>query len=168
MIGAVGGPFGVHGWVHVKSFTAPPGNLLAYRPWRIRCGSDWREVDAEARSHRRSFVARIDGCADRDAAAGLTGTEIGIAPDLLPPTETDQYYWRDLVGCRVVGTDGDLGLVTRVFATPAHDVLVVGREGGREGGGIDMIPFVREIVTAVDLEAGRIAANWQSTWSDEA
>ena len=167
MIGAVGGPFGVRGWVHVKSFTEPPANLLAYRPWQLRNGSDWREVDAEARSHRRSFVACIDGCADRDAAARLAGAEIAIPPERLPKTEDDEYYWRDLVGCRVVGIDGDLGSVARVLATPAHDVLVVRR--GRDGEGkTDMIPFVREIVTEVDLQGRRIAANWQSAWSDEA
>lgn len=163
MIGAVGGPFGVHGWVHVKSFTEPPANLLAYRPWQLGNGSDWREVGAEARSHRRSFVACIDGCTDRDAAASLTGAEIAVAPERLPKTQTDEYYWRDLVGCRVVGLDGDLGSVDRVFSTPAHDVLVVDGEGRT-----DMIPFVRQIVTNVDLEGRRIAANWQSAWSDEA
>ena len=65
VIGAVGAPFGVHGWVHVKSFTAPPGNLLDYRPWQLRRNSAWRGIDAEARPHRQGFVACIDGCSDR-------------------------------------------------------------------------------------------------------
>ena len=163
MIGAVGGPFGVHGWVHVKSFTATPASLLGYRPWQLRRRSGWQVVDAEARPHRQGFVACIDGCADRDAATRLRGAEIGVAPEMLPATSPDEYYWRDLVGCRVHGTDGDLGCVARVFETPAHDVLVV--EGAN---GDEMIPFVRDIVTAVDVDAKRIVADWRSSWTQQA
>lgn len=160
VIGAVGGPFGVHGWVHVKSFTQPAANLATYRPWQLRRGTDWQTVDAAVRPHQRGFVARIDGCADRDAAVGLRGAEIAVAVELLPATDADEYYWRDLVGCRVLGEDGDVGTVVRLFETPAHDVLVV--EGAQ---GTDMIPFVPEIVTAVDVVAKTIDANWQSAWS---
>ncbi|MCY3811620.1 MAG: ribosome maturation factor RimM [Gammaproteobacteria bacterium] len=160
VIGAVGGPFGVHGWVHVRSFTQPAANLATYRPWQLRRGTDWRTVDAAVRPHQRGFVACIDGCADRDAAAGLRGAEIAVAAELLPVTDADEYYWRDLVGCRVLGEDGDVGTVVRVFETPAHDVLVV--EGPQ---GTDMIPFVPEIVRAVDVVAKTIDANWQSAWS---
>ena len=160
VIGAVGGPFGVHGWVHVKSFTQPAENLLAYRPWQIHRGTSWQPVDAAVRPHQRGFVACIDGCADRDAALGLRGAEIAVAPEVLPATDVDEYYWRDLVDCRVLGEDGDVGTVVRVFETPAHDVLVV-----EAAEGTHMIPFVPEIVTAVDIGAKTIAANWQCTWS---
>ena len=160
VIGAVGGPFGVHGWVHVKSFTAPADNLLSYQPWQLRLGSEWRLVDAEARAHRTNFVACIDGCADRDAAAALSGAEIGVSPEVFPAPAPDEYYWRDLVGCRVVGQDGDLGRVARVFATPAHDVLVVECAHGDE-----MIPFVRALVSAVDIAAKHIVVDWQASES---
>lgn len=160
VIGAVGGPFGVHGWVHVKSFTQPAENLATYRPWQLQRGTSWQPVDATVRPHQRGFVACIDGCADRDAAARLRGAEIAVAAELLPATDADEYYWRDLVGCRVVGEDGDVGTVVRVFETPAHDVLVV-----ESTQGTDMIPFVPEIVTAVDVVAKTIVANWQSAWS---
>ena len=86
-----------------------------------------------------------------------------MSADVLPTTDADEYYWRDLVGCRVRGEDGDVGTVIRVFETPAHDVLVV-----EEAENTHMIPFVPSIVTAVDIGAKTIAANWQSAWSDGA
>ena len=161
VIGAVGGPFGVHGWVHVKSFTQPAANLLTYRPWQLHRGTSWQPVEAAARPHQRGFVACIGGCADRDTAADLRGAEIAVAADVLPTTDADEFYWRDLVGCRVLGEDGDVGTVVRVIETPAHDVLVVEAPEST-----DMIPFVPEIVTAVDIGAKTIVANWQSAWSD--
>ena len=35
VVGAVGRPYGVRGWVHVQSYTDPPTNLLDYRPWIV-------------------------------------------------------------------------------------------------------------------------------------
>lgn len=161
----VGAPFGVRGWVHVRSFTEPPRRLLGYAPWRIAPADAWREVRATVRSHGRGLVARIDDAPDRDAAAALGGWRIGVAEDQLPPLAADEYYWRDLVGRRVVCTpaarrpEQSLGVVTGVFATGAHDVLVVA-DGDRER----LIPFVREIAVDVDERAARIAVDWDPAW----
>lgn len=156
VVGTIGGPFGIRGWVHVQSFTEPPANLLAYRPWLLRQDGDWLDADAEARPHGHAFVARFRGCDDRDQAATLRGSEIGICADALPPPEPDEYYWRDLIGCAVVaeGEEAPFGEVRRVFDTPAHDVLVIGHAGGEH-----MIPFVGEIVRDVDAAAKRIVVD---------
>ena len=166
MVGAVGAPFGVRGWVHVYSFTDPPENLLGYEPWQIAAATAWRVVRATARQHGHGFVARIDEASDRDAASALRGHRIGVAAGLLPLPEADEHYWRDLVGRRVVSAAPDdapaqsLGVVARVFATPAHDVLVVA-DGARER----LIPFVRQIVLAVDDGNGSIAVDWHPDWA---
>ena len=160
VIGALGGPFGINGWVHVRSFTDPPGNLLHYQPWHLCRGTDWQPVDAEIKAHRNGFVACIDGSADRDAAVALRGAEIGVPAAVLPPAAPDEYYWRELIGCRVAAHGAELGRVAKVFATPAHDVMVVEHAGGTE-----MIPFVRQIVSAVDIDAQRIDVDWQLGWA---
>lgn len=165
IIGAVGAPFGLQGWVHMKSFTEPPGNLLRYRPWLHRQDDSWVPVEAEARAHRGGFVACFAGCADRDQAMLLRGREVAVPADALPPTQPDEYYWRDLIGCQVVSASGDecrggdacWGRVERIFDTPAHDVLVVDHPQN----GSQMIPFVRAVVLDVDLDARRIRVDWQ-------
>ena len=165
VVGAVGAPFGVSGWVHVRSFTEPPENLLAYEPWQIGAPAAWRVVRATARPHGQGFVARIDEAADRDAASALRGRRIGVAAQLLPRPDAGEHYWRDLVGQRVVPLQHDgapqqsLGVVARVFATPAHAVLVV-VDGNRER----LIPFVRQVVVHVDESAGRLVVDWNPAW----
>ncbi len=180
MIGQIGGPFGVAGWVRVRSFTDPSDNLLAYMPWQLQLQhqpsgaqgaapghTDWEFVDAEARAHHDGFVARIGKAADRAAAALFRGARIGVSAEVLPATEADEYYWRELIGLRVIAqratadaaADAELGRVTRVFATPAHDVLVVASDGDER-----LIPFVRRVVVAVDVEAGRILVDWAPDW----
>lgn len=165
VVGTVGGPFGVQGWVKVRSFTEPPENLLAYRPWQVAEADAWRVVRARARPHGGGFVARIDDAADRDAASALRGRRIGVAAELLPPPEDGEHYWRDLVGHRVVrnrpdgASEQSLGVVTSVFATPAHDILVVAGDDRER-----LIPFVRQIVVDVDENAGRMVVEWDPAW----
>ena len=166
VVGVVGAPFGVRGWVHVRSFTAPADNLLAYRPWQLELGgaADWREVRCAARRHGDGFVARFDDAADRDAACAFRGASIGVDEGALPPTEDGEHYWRDLLGRPVMASPAGtadaptpLGAVAEVFATPAHDVLVV-RDGGRER----LIPFVRQVV--LDVSAERLVVDWHPDW----
>lgn len=160
VVGTVGGPFGINGWMHVKSFTQPADNILGYRPWQLKRDAGWQQVAAEAQRHRDGFLARIDGVLDRDLAAAWRGAAIGVCADSLPTAAPDEYYWRDLAGLRVQATGGEnLGVVERLFATPAHDVMVVA-DGDRER----LIPFVRRIVAAVDVDAGRMIVDWQPDW----
>lgn len=165
VVGAIGAPFGVRGWVHVYSFTEPPQNLLGYEPWQIATSTTWRVVCAIARPHGHGFIAHVDAAPDREAASALRGRRIGVAAGLLPPPHAGEHYWRDLIGRRVVSTATDsapeqsLGIVARVFATPAHDVLVVA-DGTRER----LIPFVRQVVLAVGECDDRVAVAWDPDW----
>ena len=160
VIGTIGAPFGVQGWLHVKSYTTPSHNILAYRPWQLKRGGQWRMVEAEARAHRDGFIARLDHVADRDAAAHLAGAEIGVDSAMLPEPDTDEYYWRDLIGLNVRNLAGErLGEVSRLLPTPAHDVLVVVDAGGEL-----LIPFVGNAVVEVDTAAGWLVVDWQRDW----
>jgi 16S rRNA processing protein RimM len=158
VVGRCGSPHGVRGWIHVQSYTDPPENLIGYAPWIVRTGAGETEIRvAEHRAHRRGFVVRFEGCEDRDAAERLRGSEILVDEQQLPPTEEDEYYWKDLIGLRVFDTAGrPLGEVTGLMDTAGHDLLVV-----RPAGGADvLIPFVRAIIVSVDLDAGRLVADW--------
>ncbi|MGI9237457.1 MAG: ribosome maturation factor RimM, partial [Woeseiaceae bacterium] len=66
------------------------------------------------------------------------------------------YYWKDLEGLKVVGSDGsNLGTVAYLLETGAHDVMVVTGETER------LIPFVsNEVVIDVDLAKGVITVDW--------
>ena len=171
VVASLGRPFGVHGWVHVRSFTEPPDNVLRYRPWRLRRvagalagGSaqpaDWETLPVEARTHAKGLVARVAGYESRQATAAWRGAEVGVDASVLPAAEPGEYYWRDLVGLAAVTKGGEaLGEVAGLFATPAHDVLVLA-DGQRER----LVPFAKDVVADVDLSAGRVVLAWQPDW----
>ncbi len=158
VLGRISGLFGVRGWVKVYSYTEPREAVLNYDRWLLSVKDGWQEAKvAEGQRHGKTVIVRIEGCDDRDQAAGLIGTEIGIPRDELPETEGDQFYWRDLEGLRVVHSDGtELGKVDHLLETGANDVMVVKGEQER------LIPFVmNEVILGVDLANGEIRVDWE-------
>jgi 16S rRNA processing protein RimM len=153
VLGRVGAPHGVRGWVRIISDTAPAENILRYRPWLV--GDAPMEV-LEAHRHGKALVACFPGCADRDAAAALTNRDIAVYRDQLPPPRADEFYWADLEGLSVLTTEGqDLGQVSHLFATGANDVLVV--QGERER----LLPFVwGDVIKDVDFERRSMRVDW--------
>ena len=167
-VGRVGGAYGVQGWVRIISFTDPPSNLLDYQPWHLgmKGAGDgeprWQPCLAEAvRSHRDGFVARFREIADRDAAQRLSGAEIAVPVATLPTPEEDEFYWRDLIGLKVVDQNGvELGVVRRMMPTGVHDVMAIASGAG--GGEEVLIPFVNAHVGAVRIQDGVIEVHWEA------
>ena len=159
VVGKIAGAYGVRGWVKIASFTVPADNICDYRPWYVGGVS----VDVkELRAHGNGFVACIDGCADRDAAAAMAGREISVLENALPKLDEGDFYWRQLVGLQVVNTSGEsLGVVQGLLATGANDVIVVRGVDGREL----LIPFIGTVVGEVDIPGGRLIADWGTDFS---
>ncbi len=157
ILGRVSGVYGVKGWVKIYSYTDPRDNILQYSPWLLKVSGNWQAMELlDGRPHGKGIVARLDGCEDRDRAAALVNAEIAIPRSQLPETAEGDYYWRDLIGLRVVTRSGTpLGTVDHLLETGANDVLVVIGERER------LIPYVPgEVITAVDLVAGEMQVDW--------
>jgi len=157
VMGRIASPFGVKGWSRVTAFTAVPDNLLEYSPWYLKLTGGWQAIELLAgKHHGKGIVVQLKDCHDRDAAAALTGTDIGVYRSQLPPADQDEYYWSDLIGLQVI-TRGDrlLGVVDHLFETGANDVLVV--KGEQE----HLVPFIKEqVIESVDLESRTIRVDW--------
>jgi 16S rRNA processing protein RimM len=157
VMGQIASPFGVKGWVRVNTYTAMADNLLDYSPWYLNVQGGWQLTEPVAgRPHGKGLVVQLKDCHDRDAAAALTGTDIGVYRSQLPPAGADEYYWSDLIGLQVVTREGQvLGVVDHLFETGANDVLVV--KGEQEY----LVPFIKEqVVESVDLESRIIRVDW--------
>ena len=158
VLGRIVGLFGVKGWVKVYSYTEPREALLDYDGWQLGRQGRWEPAElAEGKRHGKSVIARLRDVEDRDAAAQLVGSEIGIERHRLPEPEEGHYYWADLEGMAVRHKDGsEIGKVAYVMATGANDVLVT------EGPNERLIPFVLEkVVLDVDMAEGLITVDWE-------
>jgi 16S rRNA processing protein RimM len=157
VMGRIASPYGVKGWVRINSFTSVPDSLLDYTPWYLNQRGQWQAVELLAgKRHGKGLVVHLKSCDDRDAAAALTGTDIGVYRSQLPPADEDEYYWSDLVGLQVINLrDQVLGVVDHLFETGANDVMVV--KGEQEC----LVPYIQgQVIESVDLDKGMIRVDW--------
>jgi 16S rRNA processing protein RimM len=160
VLGRIGGAFGVHGWVRITSYTDPAENILEYDRWLIGGPGSWRPIEIEdGRVTSKGVLVKLTGIETPEDARLQGGVEIGVRRIDLPTPAPGEYYRTDLEGLEALTKDGEaLGRVDHFRATPAGDVVVV--RGARE----HWIPFVKDRIVKVDLDAGRIVFDWDVDW----
>lgn len=155
IVGAIGGAFGVHGEVRLKSFCAQPEAIAAYAPLTDADGRSYGPIRITGQT-KGALTARIDGIATREEAEALKGAELFAPRDRLPGLPDDEFYHADLIGLEVADSGGTvLGRVKAVQNHGAGDLLEVQPPGAASV----LVPFTRAIVPVVDLGAGRIIAD---------
>lgn len=157
IIGKVGAPHGIRGWVTIHSFTQPRENVLDYLPWRIKRANSWHELEVvEVREQHKNLLALFANCTDRNQAEAYVNAELAIPRERLPALPNNEFYWSDLTGLKVTTTTGkELGKVDHLFATGANDVLVI--KGDKEY----LVPYVKDrVVKNIDLQAGTMTVEW--------
>lgn len=157
-VGRVVGPHGLRGQVRVRFFGDGPEHLMSCtRIWlgERRDDPNARSYDVQFGGMGRASEARLAlvGVVDRAAAQALRGLLVLASETALAPLEEDEFYWHQLVGCRVETEAGDpVGTVHEIWQTGAHDVLVVRDELGRQ----NLIPTARELTREIDVPGRRI------------
>lgn len=155
-VGAIGGAFGVHGEVRLKSFTTEPEAIAEYAPVFTEDGT--REFDVVLTGHvKNGLSARMSGIVTKEDADALKGTNLFVPRNRLPSLPDDEFYHADLVGLTVYDTGGALlGEVRSVQNHGASDLLEI---DGPELKTTALLPFTRTAVPTVDLSAGKIIAD---------
>ncbi len=164
IVGQINGVFGVNGWVKVFSHTEPRKNILSYSPWLINFKGEWREMqlkNSKVQSGGKTLVAQLDGVTDRDVAREYMGCDIAIYRAQLKHSD-DGWFWVDLIGCQVYTNTGiELGTVSEMVVTGAHDVLRIQTVSDIQERDI-LIPFVvGQFVLSVDIDTKKIIVDWE-------
>jgi len=154
LLGTIGAPHGIKGEVRIKAFTGDPMAIADYGPLSDEKGR--RFEIAELRPAKEVVIARLKGVTSREAAETLTGLKLFVAREKLPqPEDEDEFLQADLVGCAVVGPDGDvLGTIAAVVNFGAGDLLDVATPDGRSV----LLPFTKAFVPVIDISARRVEA----------
>jgi 16S rRNA processing protein RimM len=155
-LGVVGAPFGVRGWVKLRSHTDPPERLLEHRQLQLGLGGAWRafRIESSGRSGGQLTV-KLNGIEDRDQAQALRGAPVCVPRSELPQRDERDFYRADLVGCEVVNLAGArLGVVQHFVETPAHALMVV--RGAKEY----WVPAVPQHLRRVDMQARQVVVDW--------
>lgn len=164
IIGKVGAPHGVKGWVKINSYTEQTSGIFDYQPWRLSLGQKEQSYEVEEwRLHSKAIVAKLVGVDDRDQAEAIKNFEISVKAEMLPELAEDEFYWRDLVGMKVLTDKGyDLGVVKELFETGSNDVLLV-KANHNDGFGKKerMIPYIfDQVIKSIDQVDKTIMVDW--------
>lgn len=157
IIGRIGDAYGIKGWSHLFSFTDPHENIFNYKNWQMQTdGNHFIPIKLECyKAHGNGYVIKFTNVNDRDHALLLKGKSLAIESSELPVLKKDEYYWFDLVGLAVINTKGEsLGIVDHLFETGSNDVIATNTNV--------LIPYLRSVVKAVDLEKKTILVEWDN------
>ena len=160
VVGKFGQVHGIKGLIKVISFTEPRENILNYEPWFIKNKTSWQSIEInQALTHTKDILVGIKGYAEREDVAVLTNQEIAVPKSALPLLASDEYYWHELVGMRVIQRDQtELGMVVEIIATGSNDVLIVTSDHGTQR---YLIPYlVDEVIIEVSRPKRCITVDW--------
>jgi len=154
VVGRIARAHGIRGQVIVNLETdfpderfQPGAELFIERNGRI----ETLTLTAVRFQNQRPVIA-IDGVDTMNDAEALAGYELRIPVERLAALPAHTFYRHDLIGCRVVTTDGrDVGEVSNVEGELTGSRLVI--EGAN---GEILIPLVSNICTTIDPAGKRI------------
>ncbi len=171
-IGKIVSPQGMKGELRVYPNTDFPERFeVPGKRWLLRANAAEPEevelVKGRFLEGKNLYVIQLAGVKYRDEAEELRGCKLVVPESDRPQLGEDEYHLMDLVGLPVFMQDGGelIGTVVDLI-NAGNDLLEVRLEEEEMGGQGDkgkiqkpkniLIPFVKEIVPVVDLEAGKI------------
>ncbi|MBN4665518.1 ribosome maturation factor RimM [Pandoraea nosoerga] len=168
-LGYIGDAYGIRGWIKVQPHTGEGEGLLSADRWYFRRPGESTYSMAHvlhSRGHSGTVVAQLRGSANRTAAEALKGLQVWVPRSAFPTAGEDEFYWVDLIGAQVTNLQDEvLGKVVGLLDNGVHTVLRVAYETAPVDGkpaktAERLIPFVGRYVQTVDVDAGRIVADW--------
>lgn len=152
-LGHITGVFGLAGEVRLFLYN-PDSELFSGKGRRVVLvapDGERSEATIAARSGAgKRILGRITGVKTPEAARKLVEQELVVSQAALPETEANEFYHHELIGLPVKNESGEsMGRLTAIHSGPDTDVWIVSGPQGQA-----MIPAVRELVVAVDLEDG--------------
>ncbi|MDR2028355.1 MAG: ribosome maturation factor RimM [Treponema sp.] len=166
VVGILGAPFGLKGFVKVRSLSGETAHLERLRAVVLRRGNVETPYEVEETAPAAaSLVMKFKGIDTPEAAKALGGAELISGRAQAAPLQGDEFYVEDLRGITVVagpiGPDGSgepLGEILDVIEGGGGDLIELGLPSGERR----LIPFRKEFFGDILPESRRavLLAPW--------
>jgi len=157
-IGRLTKAHGLKGGIKVEMFTDDPDGRFtpgAVFTLQVPTSSAWhgKTIElVELKWYNSHAVAFFKDVPDRSVAETLIKAILWIDHDLSElPEEDDAWFDHQLIGLTVLRDGAKVGVVAQIDHFPAQDLLTVTTDNGDV-----LVPFVKAIVSAVDVAAGTL------------
>ena len=151
-IGQILKPFGIQGDVKVESMSDVPGRFeglqTVYLTRQHEGATPMETTVTQVRAVNPGYLVRFSAFSTPEEAAHFRGAWIQIPTRTDLPRDPDTFYQFELIGLRVIDTDGQhMGTVEEILEYPQHHVLVVRNKEAEM-----LIPANRRTIERVDLD----------------
>ena len=145
VIGKILSTHGIKGWVSIDCYAYPPENLKSYRTFLDDNQNEEIKI-LDIKIMPKKIIIKIQGFDDIDISENALGKNIYIDNKSIPKLEDNEYYWKDLIGLKLLTTKNIyLGIVDFIFNSGSNDVLVI-----KNNNIISYIAFVKENICEID------------------
>lgn len=152
-VGKVVNTHGIKGEVRVISSTDFPEKRFKKGQTLFLTFSDKEEIIplqvSSHREHKQFHIIKFKELNSINDVERFKGGVLKVSEEDREPLPEGEYYFQDIIGCKVFTTDGAyLGQVKEILTPGANDVWVVKPEKGKD----ILIPYIDDVVKNVDLE----------------
>jgi 16S rRNA processing protein RimM len=149
-IARVHGPHGLKGKMRITPYGDSFERFQTYS--HLIIGYNGTPIKMLSSVQKKGFyIVELEGFTDISQIESIKGETIFVTRDQLGELGEDEYYWRDIIGLKVLDLKGrDLGEVVDIFPTGCNDVYVVDREKQY------LIPATKDVIREISLEKGSI------------
>lgn len=156
-VGQIVNTHGLRGEVKVVSRTDfpelrfAPGSRLFIQPSEI---SEPIPVEVEhARSHKSVYLVKFKTKDHINEVEAWKGSKLIVHEDGLAELGEDEFYYHDIIGCRVFDEEGkEWGAIAEILHPGANDVWVVRPAEGKD----ILVPYIEDVVLSVDVDTGKV------------
>ncbi|MFD3258304.1 ribosome maturation factor RimM [Paenibacillus lentus] len=153
-VGKIVNTHGIRGELKVISNTdfpevrfAPKSRLMMVHP---ETGEQIEVTVASARPNKGMFIVRFADFDNINEVEKYKGFEIKVSKEESVELPDNEYYFYEIIGCRVMDEEGEeLGVVEEILRPGANDVWVVKMPSRKQL----LLPVIDEVVLDVDVQA---------------
>ena len=159
IIGTVGAPFGLKGFVKVRSCSGEIEHLLKLQSVIVNKDGKERVFRVEETAPALPAVLiRFEGIDSPEAAKTLNGAELLTERKYAAPLNDGEFYIEDLKGQPVIAENSEIGHITDIIEGGGGELAEIRLISGE----LKLIPFRREFFAEINPEKGRIVL--QNLW----
>jgi len=171
IIGLVGAPFGIKGFVKVRPCSREIEHLLKLQSVIVSKDGEERTLNIEESAPAsQSVLMRFTGIDSPEKAKTLSGAQLLAGREQAAPLGEGEFYIEDLKGLAVVAESGEtIGYITDIIEGGGGELaeIELATSGGPDhlqwsGREKRLIPFRREFFSAISPAEGRIVL--QNLW----
>jgi 16S rRNA processing protein RimM len=172
LVGRIGSPFGIKGWVKIHSFTDPLTQLFSYHPMKLVRGTLEESIAfSDYKLQNKTLIAKWDTCQDPETARLYANGDLFIERSQLAKLPPGEYYWAELIDLEVITKEGvQLGRITELFSTGANDVVVVEETVNNALNDPSppsdsrpkkrLLPYIPQVILTIDLKNKLMTVDW--------